>query len=381
MIYFDNAATTGKKPESVIKAVDYALINLSANPGRSGHILSVNASEMVYNTRKAAAEFFGSENPEGVIFTLNCTQSVNTVLKGVLNASDHIIISDMEHNAVMRPLNKMGVKYTAVKVSMTNDDETIENIKNVIRPDTKMIFVTAASNVLGKKMPLLGIGKLAKENGLLFGVDAAQGAGVMDIDMKKMNIDYLCVAAHKGLYAPMGTGILITRNDIKNTIIEGGTGTDSISLIQPDYMPEKFESGTVNLPGIAGINAGINFVKNNKKAIVSNEQRIIQNLFSFLKNREDVILYTPNQSEEMYAPVISFNIVEVPSQTVAELLSNDNIAVRAGLHCAPCAHKKIGTENIGTVRVSPGYFNTAKELNALKISIKKICENRKKYIE
>ena len=381
MIYFDNAATTGKKPESVIKAVDYALINLSANPGRSGHILSVNASEMVYNTRKAAAEFFGSENPEGVIFTLNCTQSVNTVLKGVLNASDHIIISDMEHNAVMRPLNKMGVKYTAVKVSMTNDDETIENIKNAIRPDTKMIFVTAASNVLGKKMPLLSIGKLAKENGLLFGVDAAQGAGIMDIDMKKMNIDYLCVAAHKGLYAPMGTGILITRNDIKNTIIEGGTGTDSISLIQPDYMPEKFESGTVNLPGIAGINAGIKFVKNNKKAIVSNEQRIIQNLFSFLKNREDVILYTPNQSEEMYAPVISFNIAEVPSQTVAELLSKDNIAVRAGLHCAPCAHKKIGTENIGTVRISPGYFNTAKELNALKISIKKICENRKKYIE
>ena len=381
MIYFDNAATTGKKPESVIKAVDYALINLSANPGRSGHILSVNASEMVYNTRKAAAEFFGSENPEGVIFTLNCTQSVNTVFKGVLNASDHIIISDMEHNAVMRPLNKMGVKYTAVKVSMTNDDETIENIKNAIRPDTKMIFVTAASNVLGKKMPLLGIGKLAKENGLLFGVDAAQGAGVMDIDMKKMNIDYLCVAAHKGLYAPMGTGILVTRNDIKNTIIEGGTGTDSISLIQPDYMPEKFESGTVNLPGIAGINAGIKFVKNNKKAIVSNEQRIIQNLFSFLKNREDVILYTPNQSEEMYAPVISFNIVEVPSQTVAELLSNDNIAVRAGLHCAPCAHKKIGTENIGTVRISPGYFNTYNELAILKNSIKKICENRKKYIE
>lgn len=381
MIYFDNAATTGKKPDSVINAVKNVLIGLSANPGRSGHTLSVRASELVYNTRKKTADFFGSEKTEGVIFTSNCTQSVNTVLKGVLQKGDHIIVSDMEHNAVMRPLNKMGVEYTKAEVSLDDDNVTVENITRAIRPDTKMIFVTAASNVFGKTMPLKTIGKLAKEKGLLFGVDAAQGAGVMPIDMQKFNIDFLCVAAHKGLYAPMGTGILIARKDIKNTIIEGGTGTNSILLTQPDDMPEKFESGTVNLPGIAGINSGIDFVKRNGARFIKEEQTAVQRLYEFLEKTEGVTLYTPYPKDMLYVPVLSFNIEGLSSQQVASLLSSNNIAVRAGLHCAPCAHRKLGTTKVGTVRISPGYFNTKGDLLSLQKAVKKICENRKKYIE
>lgn len=381
MIYFDNAATTGKKPQSVINAVDYALKNLSANPGRSGHMLSVRASETVYNTRKAVAEYFNCEKTEGVIFTLNCTQAINTVLKGVLSSSDHIVITDMEHNAVMRPLIKSKIGYTAASVSLYSDDITLQNIKNAIRPDTKMIFVTSASNVFGRKMPLNEIGKIAKENGLLFGVDAAQGAGVMPVNMEEYNIDYLCIASHKGLYAPMGTGILIARNDIKNTIIEGGTGTNSLSVNQPDEIPEKFESGTVNLPGIAGIGAGIDFVKNRHKNIIRNEYLLLFDLYDFLSKCEGVILYTPYPSEELYVPVLSFNIEGLASGRVAGLLSENNIAVRSGLHCAPCAHRKIGTLENGTVRVAPAYFNTKAELDYLKRTIKKICENRKKYIE
>lgn len=381
MIYFDNAATSGKKPPSVINAVNKALTELSANPGRSGHNLSKKASELIYETRKNVAELFGFEKTEGVIFTNNCTQSINTVLKGVLSKGDHIIITDMEHNAVMRPIAKMGLEYTAVNVSLTDDESTLLSIKNAIKPNTKMIFVTAASNVIGKKMPLKDIGNIAKENGLYFAVDGAQGGGVMDIDMEEFNIDYLSLAAHKGLYAPMGTGVLLANKDIKNTIIEGGTGTNSISLYQPEELPEKLESGTVNLVGIAGINAGVNFVRKYKEKIVKTEDNIITDFYSFLKNTENIELYTPSFDTKNYVPVISFNVKGLNSQITASLLNDNNIAVRAGLHCAPMAHKKIGTLDPGTVRVSPGYFNTANDLALLKKTVKKICENRKKYIE
>lgn len=364
MIYFDNAATTGHKPTQVINAVDNALKNLSANPGRSGHTLSQNAAFKVYETRDKTAEFFNCDGAEKVVFTQNCTASINYVLKGVLNSNDHIIVSDLEHNAVMRPLKSMNISYTIAEVSLEDDSQTVKNFLNAVNKNTKMIFCTAASNVFGKMLPLEKIGALCKKHGLLFGVDAAQGAGVFNIDMEKMNIDYLCVAPHKGFYAPMGLGVLIVKGPIKRTLIEGGTGTDSFSFLQPDTLPEMLESGTINLPAIVGLSAGIDFVNSRKNNILEYENILVKKLYKGLSQNSDIVLYT-DPSNGGYVPVLSFNIKNIPSEKTAAYLNGRGFALRAGLHCAPVAHQKIGTIKTGTVRFSPSVFNTDKEVDLL----------------
>lgn len=364
MIYFDNAATTGHKPTQVINAVDNALKNLSANPGRSGHTLSQNAAFKVYETRDKTAEFFNCDGAEKVVFTQNCTASINYVLKGVLNSNDHIIVSDLEHNAVMRPLKSMNISYTIAEVSLEDDSQTVKNFLNAVNKNTKMIFCTAASNVFGKMLPLEKIGALCKKHGLLFGVDAAQGAGVFNIDMEKMNIDYLCVAPHKGFYAPMGLGVLIVKGPIKRTLIEGGTGTDSFSFLQPDTLPEMLESGTINLPAIVGLSAGIDFVNSRKNNILEYENILVKKLYKGLSQNSDIVLYT-DPLNGGYVPVLSFNIKNIPSEKTAAYLNGRGFALRAGLHCAPVAHQKIGTIKTGTVRFSPSVFNTDKEVDLL----------------
>lgn len=362
MIYFDNAATSGKKPASVIRAVEKALTNLSANPGRSGHSLSVKAAEEVYKARTVIANFFDASGPESVAFTANCTEGLNFVIKGCINQSDTVLTSDIEHNAVMRPLTKIGAKYDTFCVSLLDDKETITDFEKKIERGPKLVICTAASNVFGKKLPLSKIGAICKERGIPFAVDAAQIAGHEKISMREMNIDYLCLAPHKGLYAPMGVGILIAEKNIPNTLIEGGTGTASSSYMQPENMPERFESGTVNLPAISGVMAGINFVKNiEPKRIAFKEMAIIQKIYDSMKNNKRIILYTPRPDSANYAPVLSFNVEGINSFEAASMLNEYGIAVRAGLHCAPTAHRKIGTEDIGTVRIAPSVFNTMQE--------------------
>ena len=362
MIYFDNAATTGKKPAEVINAVVTALKGYSANPGRGGYKYSAKTADAVFRVREKTAEFFGAEGPEKVVFTLNCTHSINAVLKGVLKKGDHIVVSSLEHNAVMRPLKKAGTSYTVAEVSLTDDETTVENFKRAIRPNTKMIFCTGGSNVLGRLLPIERIGELCKEKKLLFGVDAAQIAGVIPIDMKKMNIDYLCVAAHKGLYAPMGLGILICRKSIPETIIEGGTGTNSLDLTQPSELPERLESGTVNVPAIIGLGAGLDFIeKRGIKRLYSEEMKLIKAIYNGLAKNRNIELYTPLPEPWSYAPLLSFNFKGIESNAVARLLDQNNIAVRAGYHCAPSAHKQIGTLENGAVRVSVSAFNTFAE--------------------
>ena len=379
MIYFDNAATTGKKPQRVVNAVNNALLHLSANPGRSGHTLSEMTASRVFSVREKVAGFFGASGPENVIFTANCTASINYVIKGVLKSGDHCIISDLEHNAVLRPLHKWGIKYDVAEVSLIDDEITVNNFKNLITPNTKMIICTGASNVIGRILPIEKIGALCKENGLLFTVDAAQIAGVIPIDMKKMKIDYLCIAAHKGLYATMGTGILVAEKPINNTIIEGGTGTNSLEITQPDFLPERLESGTVNVAGIMGIGAGIDFVKTlGVNNIHNREMQLLAPLYNRLKSDENIILYTPDFSAEKYAPVISFDIKGLTSGETGDKLNRSGIAVRAGLHCAPLAHKKIGTQESGTVRISPGIFNTPREIDYLIAKIRLIYKNYNK---
>ena len=383
MIYFDNAATTGIKPKSVVRAVNFALENLSANPGRSGHRKSVGAAEMVYKAREKLSDFFGSDGPETVVFTQNCTHAVNCVLKGLLKRGDHCIISSLEHNAVVRPLVKTGVSYSVAEVSLTDDDETVKNFVEKIKPNTKLIFCTGASNVLGKILPIEEIGDICRKKGIYFGVDAAQTAGVLPIDMKKQNIDFLCVAPHKGLYAPMGIGVLIARKPLPDTIIEGGTGTNSSELFQPPFLPERLESGTVNVPAIAGVAAGLEFVKSKGiDNIYKNELSLIQRLYKTLENNEDIILYTPYPQDGMYVPLLTFNVKNVSSYEVASFLGDNEIAVRGGLHCAPFAHRQIGTLEVGAVRVAVAYFNNSAQVDIFgKILKRNLINFRKKTVE
>lgn len=372
MIYFDNAATGGRKPQTVINSVNYALKNRCANPGRSGHMLSQKSSELVFNAREKTASFFGADGPEQVIFTANCTTAINFVLKGVLKQGDHIITSSLEHNAVMRPLVKLGIDFSIATVDLENDNKTLENFKSLIKPNTKMIFCTAGSNVLGKLLPIEDIGKLCAEKNLLFGVDAAQAAGVFPIDMQKMNIDYLCIAPHKALYSPMGLGILIARKPIENTIIEGGTGNNSAELVQGNEFPEDFESGTVNLPAICGLSSGLDFVKRYSiKRIYQHEMSLIERLYNGLSKIRGVILYT-NPQKNKYLPVLSFNLIGQNSADVSGKLNRYGIAVRAGLHCAPMAHKQIETLDTGTVRVSVSVYNNIDEVDCFLKTVKNI---------
>ncbi len=384
MIYFDNAATTGVKPQQVIYAVNKGLKKYSANPGRSGHKAAVEAATAVYSVRQQLSDFFGADGPENVVFTLNCTHSINCVLKGVLRRGDHILVSSLEHNAVMRPLAKMGVSYSVFNVSFTDDAETVRSLKEKLRPNTRMVFCTGASNVWGKLLPIEAIGKVCSEKKMLFGVDAAQIAGVIPIDMKKMNIDYLCIAPHKGLYAPMGTGVLICRRGLAETLIEGGTGTNSVELKQPEELPERLESGTVSLPAVMGIGAGLDYIKRlGTERVYSHESGLIKELYHGLKSINGIILYTPEPLMGFYAPVLSFNIEDYPSETVAEWLSENGVCVRGGLHCAPMAHRVMGTLESGAVRLSVATFNNREEvISFLKlIKTKKITKNLKKAIE
>ena len=367
MIYFDNSATTNIKPQSVYNAVSYALRYYSANPGRSGHKLSNATSEAVYRVREKVASFFGADSFENVVFTTNCTTALNIAIKGLFREKDHILISDLEHNSVSRVVNDLTKNGVELNIFETDEDDEVllSNIKKLIKKNTKGVVCTHGSNVFGVRLPIKKIGKLCKEYNLFFIVDAAQTAGIEEINMKECNIDCLCIAPHKGLYAPMGTGILIT-NDKPNALILGGTGSVSASFLQPSFLPDKYESGTINVPGIIGIGAGIDFVKKNRKDILRKEKGIIEFIYNSLKKDSKMILYNkPN------IPVLSFNIAGESSTDVSQYLNFNKIYVRAGLHCAPLAHKKFGTDKYGTVRISPSYFNNFSEAERLIFVLKR----------
>ncbi len=376
MIYLDNAATSGVKPQSVISAATAALRFYSANPGRSGYKTSIEASLKIYETRAKIAEFFGAQGAENVAFTLNCTHSLNCILKGVLSAGEHIIVSGLEHNAVMRPLHALtanrGVEVSVAEVS-TDDEITVRNFEKLIKPNTRLILCTHASNVTGQILPIEEIGRLCAARGIGFAVDAAQTAGVIGINMQKMNIDYLAVAPHKGLYSPMGIGILICRKPLKYTVLEGGTGSASIELAQPEDMPERIESGTVNVSGILAVSAGIDFVKRHgSDNLYRKELGLVKYLYAGLKRTKNAVLYTPEPELYRCVPVLPFNIKNTPSDRAAAFLASKNIATRAGLHCAPSAHKIMGTLPDGCVRVSTAFFNNFAEIDYLLGVIKKI---------
>lgn len=382
MIYFDNGATTFPKPRTVVNAVDRALRYYGANPGRSGHNMSLKASEIMYDCRKNAAELFNADSPEKIIFTYNCTAALNYVIKGILKEGDHAVISSLEHNAVLRPLENLkenGVEYSIADYS-PDDEETINNFRNAIRPNTKLVICTHASNVFGVRLPVERIAALCRIHGVLFCVDAAQTAGVVPISLKDSCIDYLCTAGHKGLYGPMGTGILAINSEIlPESLIQGGTGSFSSDRKQPAILPDRYESGTPNLPGIAGLNEGIKFVmKKTERGIERQETRLAVRLYNKLKNIPGVVLYTDSPEAHRCVPVISFNIEGLDSEETSEILDKRfNIAVRAGLHCAPLAHEFFGTQGSGTVRAVLSVFSNFEQVDYFASSIRTINKFKK----
>ncbi len=366
MIYFDNAATLGIRPPSVINAVNTALRQYSVNPGRGGYDKNKKCSEIIYSCRSEISDFFTAEQPMNVVFTPSCTHSINYVLKGVLNSGDRVIVSSLEHNAVIRPLYELqqkGVIVDVAEVIFGDDEATLRTIKNLIKKETKLIFIMHASNVLGTVLPIEKIGEICRENGILFGVDAAQTAGYLDINMKKCRIDFLCIAPHKGLYSPPGIGVLIANKPIETTVIEGGTGTASLLARQPDDMPERFESGTLNVPAIFGVKSGVKYITEKGRENLYNKSfELLEDCYSALKKIRGVKLYTEYPKKYKFVATISFNVADYSSEQVAEFLAEKGIAVRGGLHCAPMAHRHIGTVDRGTVRASFSPYNTKQEL-------------------
>ena len=378
MVYLDNAATTFPKPQEVYDEVMKCMREYGANPGRSGHRLAIEAGRVIYEARESLAKMFNIENPMNIAFTSNGTDGLNAAIKGVLKPGDHVITSTMEHNSVLRPLKdleKKGVELTIIKC----DDKgfiNLDDIEKSIKENTKVIVMTHASNVFGTIFPIKEIGEISKAHNLIFIVDAAQTAGVYDIDVEAMNIDILVFPGHKSLLAPQGTGAIYIKEGVCiDCIKQGGTGSASESLVQPDIMPDKFESGTPNTPGIAGLGRGVKFIMDKgMENIRKHEQELTRYFLDGLSKIEEVIVYGPNDSQKQ-VPVVSINIKEADSSEVGYLLDSEfDIAVRTGLHCAPLAHETIGTLESGTIRFSIGYFNTHedidKALDAIKIIIK-----------
>ena len=375
MIYLDNGATSFPKPLSVRQNVDISLKKFSANPGRSGHSLSLRAAKEIFECRKRLKELFNVNSEEEIIFTENCTMALNTVIFGLLSEGDHVLISSMEHNSVTRPLESLkdkGVTYSTFDYSY-DDNVTVDNVRNLIKPETKLVICTHASNVFGFRFPIERICALCHAYGILFCLDSAQSAGVFDIDVGTNQYDFVCMSGHKSLYGPMGTGVLILNNRNLKPLLYGGTGTESVKKSQPEGLPEKFESGTQNMNGISGLKAGVDFVKNRGiKNIYNHEYKLAKRLFNGLANNRKVITYNKSFDYGKVAPVVSFNIDGVYSEDLVAKLNKYGIMTRGGLHCSPLAHTTMNTIENGTVRVVPGAFNTINDINYLLNVIRKL---------
>lgn len=382
MVYLDNAATSYPKPSSVYRKWQQAMSVYGANPGRSGHAFSQSTAEAVYGSRESCAELFGAD-AENTVFTLNCTHALNYAIKGVAKRNCHFVTSDMEHNAVIRPVyaavKELGGSCTMFE-AVEDEEQTVYNAERAIRPNTAALICTAASNVIGLRTPIKGLAALCRRKHVCFIVDAAQGAGTLPISLND-GANIICAAGHKGLLGPMGTGLLITDGDPDfplKTLIEGGTGSLSESIEQPDFMPDRFESGTINTAGVIALGEGVEYVKKRTpRAILAHELALCERFCAGAGRIEGVRLYNEINSgnREKYAPVVSFNFEGLSSAEGAAALSERGFYMRGGLHCAPLAHKKIGTLEGGTIRFSPSVFNTAQDVDRLLYTMR-IIKNR-----
>lgn len=367
MIYLDNAATSFPKPECVYREMDRCMREYCANPGRGGHVLSIKAGMAVTGARETICRLFNIHEPLRLSFTKNATEALNMAIKGVSGPGCHVITTAMEHNSVMRPLRTlerdMGLELTIIKGNDLGEVDPDE-FKNAIKSNTVLIISSLSSNVNGIVMPIGEIGRIARAAGILFLVDASQGAGSIPIDIEMQNIDLMAFPGHKGLLGPQGTGCLYVKDGIRlKTIIEGGTGSNSEYLYQPEIMPDLLESGTLNTPGIVGMGAGTEYaMQQGVEAIGNHKHCLTKMLYEGLKNIPGIQLYSlPEKGRN--SGIISVNLCEYDSTELSYLLDKEyGICTRAGLHCAPGAHKRLGTETRGVVRFSMGCFNTEDEI-------------------
>lgn len=373
-VNFDNAATTFPKPDEVKHAVSYAVSNYGGNSGRGGHTLSFRASEMVYKAREVIADFFDAQ-PENVIFCSSCTHALNTAIKGVLKPGAHVVTSSLEHNSVIRPLvalERQGLITLTIAEVYDDDEKTIEAFRRAINNRTQAIVCTLASNVTGKILPVDALSGICRQKNICLIADGAQACGVIPVSLKKNGINILCTSGHKGLYGIAGTGLLITDGTFPiKPLLHGGTGSGSLELTQPDFLPDSLESGTLNTAGIASVCAGIRFLNRmTPERIIKYENHLTDIFVSQLSHSDRITIY--RSPAGLYVPIVSFNIEGMPSEDVSAHLNEKGFCLRAGFHCSALAHRTLNT-GTGTVRFAPSVFNRETE-------VKKLCQEIKNMI-
>lgn len=376
MIYLDHAATTAQKPKEVAEAMVEALQS-AGNAGRGVNQASLQAARIIYDTRERLGELFHAESPMQIAFTANVTESLNLAIKGLLEKGDHVITTVMEHNSVLRPLYEM--EKEGVELTFLPCDEKgrlcMEKIEASIRPQTKALICTHASNLTGNVNDLSKIGAICKKHGVLFVVDAAQTAGIFPIDVKKMGIDVLCFTGHKSLFGPQGTGGIYVREGLSiRPLKSGGSGVESFRKEHPPTMPTALEAGTMNTPGIAGLGAGAAFVQNiGIDAIREQEEKLWRYFYQNIREIEG-IRFLGDPEAEVHAPIVTFNFMDYDSAQISdELWESYGIATRAGAHCAPLMHRAFGTKEQGAVRFSFSCFNTMEEVEQAVKAVREVC--------
>ncbi|KEI94573.1 cysteine desulfurase [Clostridium botulinum A2B7 92] len=369
-IYLDNAATTYPKPEKVYSSILNYMKNVGASPGRGGYENALTGDRMVYKCRQSLINLFNFNKIENVVFTSNITASLNILIKSIVKNGWHVITSSMDHNSVIRPLVSLE-KSNKIELDILNCSEegliNIEDFKNAIKDNTKLVVLSHASNIVGTIQPLEAIGKICKEKGIYFIIDSAQTAGVLPLNFQNLNCNALAFTGHKALLGPQGIGGFIIDDELNNiatNFIEGGTGSLSESTLQPDFLPDKFESGTMNTPGIAGLLAGIEYInEEGLNAIKEREEYLSREFINGLLNIDSVKVYGPLDAS-LRTAAISVNSSKIDNSELGFLLDSEfGVMVRTGLHCAPLAHKTIGSFPQGTLRFSFGAFNDIKDIN------------------
>lgn len=366
MIYLDNAATSWPKPPQVLQAMMDIMKRGCANPGRSAHTMARQTEDAVFSVREAIAKFFNISDPMRIAFMPNTTYALNAAIYGVVSEGAAVVATAMEHNSVLRPLKTLegsGI----INLEIIEPDKygriTVQSIKKALKKETSLFCMTLSSNVTGAIMPVAEAGRICRSLGITFLVDAAQGAGVLPIDVEKMYIDMLAFPGHKGLLGPQGTAGLYVRENIKiRPFVQGGTGSFSDRLVQPEVFPDILESGTLNVPGIVGLGKGISFISETGiENIQSKKRRLLTMLFDSLSKEERITLYSP--PPEQNSGILAISVKEMDSSEVSYLLDRKfGICTRSGFHCAPLAHRALGTGDRGLVRISPGYFNDETEI-------------------
>lgn len=359
MIYFDNAATTFPKPRNVLKGTFECMSKYCGNSGRGSHKLSIMTSEKIYETRERIANLLGISHAENVVFTQNATHALNLAIKTTVKPDTHVVISDMEHNSVLRPVHALS-KNIGVKYSVFSTYGNIEeNIEKCINNNTRCVISSLASNVIGREVPMDILTKVCEKNKLSLITDASQVIGHKEINLSNTPCSVLCAPGHKALFGIQGSGFAVFSDDeMRDTFIEGGSGSESLNLNMPEYLPERFEAGTLSSPSIISLGEGIKFIeKVGLKEIEEKLTRLTERCAAMISNIKNSVLY------EYGNGVISFNLNSVPAETVSQELDKYGIYTRSGFHCAPMAHKLIGTGRIGTVRISFSYLNKLQELD------------------